>query len=260
MDIIVCIKQVPDTTDIKINNDTNTIIREGVASIINPFDMYAIEEGLQIREKHGGTVTVISMGPPQVESALREALALGVDESILITDRKFAGADTLATSYTLAAAINKIGGYDIIFFGKQAIDGDTAQVGPGVATHLKIPQIAFVKKIEEIADGKITVQRMMEDGYDVIRTKLPVAITVVKDINEPRLPSLRTKMKAKRAEIKTFSFEDLHLDEDMIGLDGSPTFVEKIFTPTIEKNNEIIIGEPEEMAEKLVEKLKEIRN
>jgi electron transfer flavoprotein beta subunit len=260
MDIIVCIKQVPDTTDIKINNDTNTIIREGVASIINPFDMYAIEEGLQIREKHGGSVTVISMGPPQVESALREALALGVDDAILITDRKFAGADTLATSYTLAAAIKKIGGYDIILFGKQAIDGDTAQVGPGVATHLKIPQITFVKKIEEIADGKITAQRMMEDGYDVIRTKLPVVITVVKDINEPRLPSLRTKMKAKRAEIPILSFEDLKLDEDMIGLDGSPTFVEKIFTPRIDKNNEIIKGEPEEMAEKLAAKLKEIQN
>lgn len=260
MDIIVCIKQVPDTADIKINNDTNTIIREGVASIINPFDMYAIEEGLQIREKHGGSVTVISMGPPQVESALREALALGVDEAIMITDRKFAGADTLATSYTLATAIEKIGGYDLILFGKQAIDGDTAQVGPGVATHLKIPQIAFVKKIEKIEDGKITAERMMDDGLDVIRTKLPAVITVVKDINQPRLPSLRTKMKAKRAEIQTFSFEDLDIDEDLIGLDGSPTVVERIFTPKVEKNNEILTGDPDDMADQLAAKLKEISN
>ncbi|MBC8383446.1 MAG: electron transfer flavoprotein subunit beta/FixA family protein [Candidatus Cloacimonetes bacterium] len=258
MNIIVCIKQVPDTTDIKINPEDNTLIREGVESIINPFDMYALEEALRIKEAHGGAVTVISMGPPQVENALREALALGADNAILISDKKFAGSDTLATSYTLSAAIRKLGDYDIILFGKQAIDGDTAQVGPGVASHLDIPQIAFVKEIDSIEDGKIVAHRMMEDGFDVVESQLPIVLTVVKDINEPRLPSLRTKMKAKKAEIPVWTFEDLDLDEKRIGLNGSPTQVEEIYTPTLEKKTMILEGEPEEVAKKLVEYLKEI--
>ena len=258
MNIVVCIKQVPDTTDIKINPEDNTLIREGVESIINPFDMYALEEALRIKEAHGGAVTVISMGPPQVENALREALALGADNAILISDKKFAGSDTLATSYTLSAAIRKLGDYDIILFGKQAIDGDTAQVGPGVASHLDIPQIAFVKEIDSIEDGKIVAHRMMEDGFDVVESQLPIVLTVVKDINEPRLPSLRTKMKAKKAEIPVWTFEDLDLDEKRIGLNGSPTQVEEIYTPTLEKKTMILEGEPEEVAKKLVEYLKEI--
>lgn len=258
MNIIVCIKQVPDTIDIKINPENNTLIREGVASIINPFDMYALEEALRIKEAHGGTVTVISMGPPQVENAMREALALGVDNAILISDKKFAGSDTLATSYTLSAAIRKLGDYDIILFGKQAIDGDTAQVGPGVARHLDIPQIAFVKEIDSIENGKIVAHRMMEDGFDVIESQLPIVLTVVKDINEPRLPSLRTKMKAKKAEIPVWTFEDLDLDEKRVGLNGSPTQVEEIYTPTLEKKTMILEGEPEEVVKKLVEYLKEI--
>ncbi|MBN2017762.1 MAG: electron transfer flavoprotein subunit beta/FixA family protein [Candidatus Cloacimonetes bacterium] len=258
MKIIVCIKQVPDTTDIKINPEHNTLIREGVESIINPFDMYALEEALRIKEAHGGIVTVISMGPPQVEIALREALAIGADNAILISDRKFAGSDTLATSYTLSAAVRKIGDYDIILFGKQAIDGDTAQVGPGVARHLDIPQIAFVKKIDSIDNGKITAHRMMEDGFDVVESRLPIVITVVKDINEPRLPSLRTKMKAKKAEIPVWTFEDLDLDEKRVGLNGSPTWVEKIYTPSLEKKTMMLEGEPEEVAQKLTSYLKEI--
>ena len=258
MDIIVCIKQVPDTTDIKINPENNTLIREGVESIINPFDMYALEEALRIKEAHGGTVTVISMGPPQVEMALREALAIGVDNAILISDKKFAGADTLATSYTLSSAIRKLGDYDIILFGKQAIDGDTAQVGPGVARQLDIPQIAFVKEVDSIEDGKITAHRMMEDGFDVVESQFPIVLTVVKDINEPRLPSLRTKMKAKKAEIPVWTFDDLHLDEAKVGLNGSPTSVEKIFTPTLEKKTMMLDGEPEEVAKKLADYLKEI--
>ena len=258
MNIIVCIKQVPDTIDIKINPENNTLIREGVASIINPFDMYALEEALRIKEAHGGTVTVISMGPPQVENAMREALALGVDNAILISDKKFAGSDTLATSYTLSAAIRKLGDYDIILFGKQAIDGDTAQVGPGVARHLDIPQIAFVKEIDSIEGGKIVAHRMMEDGFDVIESQLPIVLTVVKDINEPRLPSLRTKMKAKKAEIPVWTFDDLGLDEKRVGLNGSPTQVEEIYTPTLEKKTMMLEGEPEEVVKKLVEYLKEI--
>ena len=258
MNIIVCIKQVPDTIDIKINPENNTLIREGVESIINPFDMYALEEALRINEAHGGTVTVLSMGPPQVEGALREVLAIGVDNAILISDKKFAGADTLATSYTLSAAIRKLGDYDIILFGKQAIDGDTAQVGPGVARQLDIPQIAFVKEIDSIEDGKITAHRMMEDGFDVVESQFPIVLTVVKDINEPRLPSLRTKMKAKKAEIPVWTFDDLHLDEAKVGLNGSPTSVEKIFTPTLEKKTMMLDGELEEVAKKLADYLKEI--
>jgi len=259
MNIIVCIKQVPDTTDVKINPEDNTLIREGVESIINPFDMYALEEALRIKEAHGGTVTVISMGPPQVENALREALAIGVDNAILISDKKFAGSDTLATSYTLSAAIRKLGDYDIILFGKQAIDGDTAQVGPGVARHLDIPQIAFVKEIDAIENGKIVAHRMMEDGFDVIESQLPIVLTVVKDINEPRLPSLRTKMKSKKAEIPVWTFEDLDLDEERVGLNGSPTWVEKIYTPTMEKKTMMLEGEPEEVAKKLADYLRELR-
>ena len=259
MNIIVCIKQVPDTTDVKINPEDNTLIREGVESIINPFDMYALEEALRIKEAHGGTVTVISMGPPQVENALREALAIGVDNAILISDKKFAGSDTLATSYTLSTAIRKLGDYDIILFGKQAIDGDTAQVGPGVARHLDIPQIAFVKEIDAIENGKIVAHRMMEDGFDVIESQLPIVLTVVKDINEPRLPSLRTKMKSKKAEIPVWTFEDLDLDEERVGLNGSPTWVEKIYTPTMEKKTMMLEGEPEEVAKKLADYLRELR-
>ncbi|MBL7107827.1 MAG: electron transfer flavoprotein subunit beta/FixA family protein [Candidatus Cloacimonetes bacterium] len=255
MNIIVCIKQVPDTVEIKINPETNTLIREGVESIINPFDMYAIEEGLRIKEKFDGKVTVLSMGPPQVESALREALALGIDDAILLSDEKFAGADTLATSYTLATAIKKIGDFDIIFFGKQAIDGDTAQVGPGVATLLEIPQIVFVRKIESIQNGKILAERITEDGYDVIESTLPIAISVVKEINEPRLPSLRGKMSAKRAEITIWNFDDLNLDEKFVGLNGSPTQVERIFTPKLDKHTEKWNDSPEEMAKKLAEKM-----
>ena len=166
MNIIVCIKQVPDTTEIKIDPKTNTLVREGVESIINPFDLYAIEEAIRLKTRFGGKITAISMGPPQVEKALREAVAIGVDEIILLSDRKFAGSDTWATSLTLSGAIKKIGDYDIILFGQQAIDGDTAQVGPGVAAHLQISQVCFVKKIEDIQDGYITVERLMEDGYD----------------------------------------------------------------------------------------------
>ena len=179
MNIVVCIKQVPDTTDVRIDPATNTLIREGVPSIINPFDMYAIEEALRLREKLGGKVTVISMGPPQVIDALREAISMGVDDAVLLSDRAFAGADTWATSYTLSMGIRKMGGADVILCGKQAIDGDTAQVGPGVAEFLDIPQVTYVKKIEQIDDKKARVWRMTEEGYEVVDTSLPAMFTVV---------------------------------------------------------------------------------
>jgi electron transfer flavoprotein beta subunit len=260
MEIIICIKQVPDTTSIKITPETNTLVREGVKSIINPFDLYAIEEGLRIKDKYGGVVTVLTMGPPQAESALREALAMGADRAILLTDRCFAGADTLATSRTLASAIQKINKFDILLFGKQAIDGDTAQVGPGVATHLGIPQITFVKKIESLENDKIVAERMMEDGYDVIESSLPVALTVVKEINEPRLPSLRGKINAKKAEIITWNLDDLGIDEKIVGLNGSPTQVERIFTPELKKETQKWEGEPEQLAERLANKLRELQS
>ena len=259
MDIIVCIKQVPDTADIRIDPKTNTLIREGVPSIINPFDTYAIEEGVRLKEKYQGKVTVISMGPPQVEDALREAISLGIDEGVLLSDRAFAGADTLATSYTLAEGIKKIGKFDLIICGKQAMDGDTAQVGPGIAEKLNIPHVTYVKKIEEINDGYVQVERLMEEGYEVIKMPLPALITVVKEINEPRMPSLKGKLKAKSTQIITWGAKDLEVDEDRIGLQGSPTQVIKIFTPQLRGKGEMIEGMPSEQVAKLVEKLRETK-
>ena len=256
MNIIVCIKQVPETTDVKIDPKTNTLIREGISSIINPFDTYAIEEGVRLREKFGGKVTVLSMGPPQAQEALREAISVGVDEGILISDRAFAGSDTWATSYTLAKAIEKIGNFDIILCGKQASDGDTAQVGPGISMHLGIPQVTYVKKIEEMKDNVARVERMIEEGFEIIEVPLPCLMTVVKEINEPRLPSLKGKMRAKKAGITTLTVKDLDVDTSRIGLDGSPTKVVKIFTPPPRKGGQILKGETDKVADELVNLLK----
>jgi len=257
MKIVVLIKQVPDTTEVRIDPETNTLVREGVPSIINPFDTYAIEEALRISEKLGegvAEVVVMSMGPPQVETALREALALGVDEAVLLTDRAFAGADTWATSVTLAAGIEKLGDVDVVLCGKQAIDGDTAQVGPGVACLLDIPQVTYVRKIDIEGDTAVA-ERMMEDGYDVVRAKLPCLFTVVKEINEPRLPSLKGKMKARKAEITTWGAADLDVDHAQIGLDGSPTRVVKIFSPEQRSEGEVLEGEPDETVPELVARI-----
>lgn len=260
MNIIVCIKQVPETTEVRINPETNTLIREGVKSIINPFDMYAIEEGMRLKEKFGGKTTVITMGPPQAEAALREAISMGIDEGILVSDRAFAGSDTWATSYTLSCAIKKIsielGGLDIILCGKQASDGDTAQVGPGISTHLDIPQVTYVKKIEEIKGNLARVERMTEEGFDVLETPLPVLFTVVKEINLPRIPSLKGMMRAKQAKIKHWTAKDINADPEYIGLSGSPTNVVKIFTPPARKGGEMLVGEIPEIAAKLVSLLK----
>ncbi len=256
MNIIICIKQVPETTEVRINPETNTLIREGVKSIINPFDMYAIEEGVRLKEKFGGKVTVVTMGPPQADVALREAISLGADEGILICDRAFAGSDTWATSYTLSGAIRKIGQFDLILCGKQASDGDTAQVGPGISTHLNIPQVTYVKKIEEIKDKSMRVERMMEEGFEIIETPLPALLTVVKEINEPRLPSLKGMMRAKQAKITLWTQKELNLDPQQIGLCGSPTQVVKIFTPPARKGGEIIKGEIPEITAQLVDLLK----
>ena len=257
MNIIVCIKQVPDTTNVRIDPVTNTLIREGVESIINPFDMYAIEEAVRTKEKLGGKVIAVTMGPPQAEVALREAVSMGVDEVFLVSDRAFAGSDTWATSYTLAAAIRKIGEYDIIFCGKQAADGDTAQVGPGISVHLDIPQVTYVKKIEEISEKTARVERMTEEGYEVIETSLPVLFTVVKEINTPRIPSLKGKMKAKGTQVQTLGAKDLDVDLHLLGLNGSPTQVVKIFSPPPRSGGEMIAGDTDEVVEKLLDVLKD---
>ena len=256
MNIIVCIKQVPDTNDVKINPETNTLIREGVKSVINPFDENAIEEALRIREIHCGKVTVVTMGPPQAQDALKQAIAMGADDAILLSDRAFAGADTWATSYTIAKSIKKIKDFDLVLFGKQAIDGDTAQVGPGVAEFLDIPQITFAIKIE--LDGStLKVKRQLEESAEVFETKLPAAITVIKQINEPRIPSLKGQMRAKKAVITTWNAADIEAEPEKLGLKGSPTQVVRIFTPPARGKSEILEGEPEVIAQNLFIKLKE---
>ncbi len=253
MKIVVCVKQVPDTTEVKINPETNTLVREGVASIINPFDMYAVEEALRIKEKLSGTVIVLSMGPPQAAESLKELIAMGADEAVLLSDRAFAGSDTLATSFALAKGIEKIGGVDLILCGKQAIDGDTAQVGPEVAEKLGVPHITYVKKVNEISDQEITVERMNEDGFERVQAPLPALLTVVKEINEPRLPSLKGKMRAKSAQIPIWNAEMIGAPTDKIGLNGSPTWVKRIFIPELKCQGEIFEGTPEEQVKSLVD-------
>jgi electron transfer flavoprotein beta subunit len=259
--IAVCIKQVPETTEVKINPETNTLIREGVASITNPFDEFAVEEALLTKEKYGGEVHVLTMGPPQAMEVLKNALAVGSDKVYLLSDRAFAGADTLATAYTLAKAIEKIGGVDLVICGKQAIDGDTAQVGPGIATRLGIPQLTYVSKVREIdlANKRIVVERMLENGREVVASSLPALITVVKDINEPRLPSLLGIKKAAKAQIPTWTAKDISVDENRAGLKGSPTWVSKIFTPEARGGGEVLKGELSEVVPLLVNKLMETK-
>lgn len=259
MKIVVCVKQVPESTDVKINPETNTLVREGVASVTNAFDEFAIEEGLLTKEKYGGEVHVISMGPPQAVEVLKNALAVGSDKAYLLSDRAFAGADTLATAYTLSKAVEKIGDVDLVICGKQAIDGDTAQVGPGIATRLGIPQLTYVCKVREIdlAKKKIVVERMLENGKEVVESSLPALITVVKDINEPRLPSLLGIKRASKAQIPTWGLKDLPIDENRTGLKGSPTWVVKIFSPEARGGGEVLKGELPVVVPLLVEKLME---
>jgi electron transfer flavoprotein beta subunit len=256
MDIIVCIKQVPDTTEVRINPETNTLVREGVPSIVNPFDENAVEAALQLKEKHGGKVTVITMGPPQAAEALKTTIAMGADEVVLVSDRAFAGSDTWATSYTLSQTIKKLGHYDLIICGKQAIDGDTAQVGPGIAEWLGIPQVTFAVKVE-INGQTALVERMLEEVNEKIECPLPAVITVVKQMNEPRLPSLKGMMRAKKAEVKMMNAAQIEGDPKNLGLNGSPTNVVRIFTPPHKGGGEILSGEAGEIVDNLLAKLKE---
>lgn len=256
MKIVVCIKLVPAVTDVKIDPETGTLIRDGLESEVNPFDMYAIEEAIRLKEKHGGQVIAISMGPPQAEYALREALALGCDEAILLTDKKFAGADTLATSYTLSAAIRKIEMFDLIICGHKTTDGDTGQVGPGLAEWLNIPHVSYVRKILQVTDDTIIVERSMDSFYEEIETPQPCLITVTKEINVPRLPSFRRKIQARRMAIRIWSSEDLN-GEGLFGLEDSPTRVIRVFHPPPRSGGEMLHGNPRRQVEQLISKLKE---
>ena len=258
MNIFVCIKQVPDAKDVRLDPETNTLAREGVQSIINPYDRHALEEAVRLKEKYSGTVTVISMGPPQAEVILREAVSCGADQGILVSDRAFAGADTLATTYTIAMAIKKSGTPDLVLCGKQAIDGDTAQVGPGLAERLNMPYVTCVKKINDFDNDTLLLDRMMDDGYDELEVRLPALLTVIKEINTPRLPSLKGKMKAKKIEITTLSAEDIGADSTQLGLTGSPTWVVNVFSPEFKGERSMIAGSVDEQVVQLTEKLTEL--
>ncbi len=259
MNIIVCLKQVPGTTQVKIDPQTNTLIRQGIKNIINPFDTYALEEGVRIKERYGGKVTAISMGPPQAEEILREAISTGADEAVLLSDSAFAGADTLATSCTLGRAIEKIQQYDLIICGRQTIDGDTGQVGPELAETLGIPFIAYVSKIEEMSDRHMRVLRTVEDGHEIIETPLPAVVTVAKAVNVLRLPSLRGLARAKSAAIPIWTTQDLGADKNMVGLAGSATRVIKIFFPQRARHCEILEGSPESQTAILLARLRDAR-
>ncbi len=231
MKIIVCIKQVPDTVEVKIDPKTGTLIRDGVPSIINYDDKTGIEAALQLKEQLGGTVTVVSMGPPQAEVALREALAMGCDEAYLVSAREFGGSDTYATSGILAGAVNTLG-YDLIITGRQAIDGDTAQVGPQLAEKLSIPQVSYVEEVFEATEEYVVVKRQFESGYHKVKIQTPCLLTAIAELAEPRYMSVRGIVEAYEKEIKTIGFEDIKdgLELDMIGLKGSPTNVYQSFT------------------------------
>jgi len=255
MKIAVCIKQVPETQDVRLDPVTHTLKREGIKSIINPFDLYALEEGLRVKESQGGTVTVLTMGPPQAEEALREALGFGADGAVLLSDRAFAGADTWATALTLAKAIEKLGGADLIFTGKQAIDGDTAQVGPMLAAIMNISLASWARKVSFTADGKVEVERLLDHGYDAVEVALPALITVVKEINEPRLPSFKAKLKAKKEPIPVWGLADLGLNAEEVGLAGSFTQVVKVFPPPARGQSETWEGSAQELAGRLWQRL-----
>lgn len=262
MKICVCIKQVPSTTEVKINPETNTLVRAGVESQINPFDLYALEEAVRVKERlaeqgEEATVTVMTMGIPQAEEALREALSLGADDAVLVSDRPFAGSDTWATSYAVAMALKRIEP-DLVFCGMQAIDGDTGQVGPGIAVHLDYAIAAYVAKIETIEKKKIVVKRLVEDGYERVSVKLPAVLTVVKEINEPRTASLRGKMKAKKAEIPVWKAADLEAPVEKLGLAGSPTQVVKVFTPPHREGGIKWEGDAPDLTDKMVGLLKDL--
>jgi len=260
--IISCIKQVPDTTQVQIDPVTNTLIRDGIPFIVNPYDSHALEESLRLKDRYRFKAVALSMGPPNAEATLRRALCLGVDEAILLSDRAFGGADTLATSNVLAAAIRRLHQQEevgIVFCGKQTIDGDTAQVGPGIAVRLGFSQLTLVDRIEQVdlIRRRIRVRRKLEGRYEIVEASLPAMITVVRELNRPRYPKVPMRLAAASAEVQVWNNEILGLDVNSIGLKGSPTWVSRIFSPEREKG-EIIgdgLGDPAGTARMLVERL-----
>lgn len=239
MNTIVCIKQVPGTSKVEVDEKTGVLKRDGIDTKMNPYDLYALETAFNIKEKKGGSISVISMGPPQAMEVIKEAFSMGADNGVLISDRKFAGADVLATSYTISQGIRKTGDFDLIICGKQTTDGDTAQVGPEIAEYLGIPHVANVRKILEVENDYITVEMDMPNTVEIVEVKYPCLLTVEKDIFEPRLPSYRKKIESKNREINVISLSDFEdKDENKYGLNGSPTQVERIFPPESNSSHE----------------------
>jgi electron transfer flavoprotein beta subunit len=257
VNIVVCIKHIPDAATIRFEPGTSTVDLTGATWIINPMDEYALEEGLRLKEKLGGKVTAITVGPRASEEVIRTAIALGVDEGVLVSDPLLDGGDAYVTAYVLAQAVNKIGPVHLVLFGKSSSDSDTAWTGPAVAEFLGLPQVTFVKKIEEINETKARVQRMTEEGYDIIETSLPAVITVVKEINEPRLPSLKGKMKAKSYKVPTWTAADLGLEPSRVGKPGAKCEIIKVWVPEARKGGTVFQGEPAEVASQLVRALKD---
>ena len=250
MRIVVPIKQVPETNAVKMDEQTGTMIREGVEAIVNPLDLYAIEIAIRLREEHGGEAVCVSMGPPKALSAIREAISMGIDSGILISDKAFAGSDTWATSYVLAAAIRRMGDCDLILCGERATDGDTGQVGPGIAAWLDLPVLSYVGKVESAADGVCRVQRLVEDGHEVLEADLPCVLTVVKEVADPRLPTLRGKQRARRTDVPVWGAADLDVEEGNLGLGGSPTRVVKIFRPSVARDcTKVVAGDEQAVGE-----------
>jgi electron transfer flavoprotein beta subunit len=260
MEIIVCIKQVPGTSKVQVDPVTGVLIRDGIDTKMNPYDLFALETALKLKEQNGGHVKVISMGPAQALEVIREAFMMGADDGLLVSDRKFAGADVLATSYTLSQGIRKMGDFDIIITGKQTTDGDTAQVGPEIAEYLEIPHIANVLKILEVTGEDITMEMDMPDTVEVVKIKFPCLISVEQDIYQPRLPSFKRKIETKDRQIRIICLNDMEdKDEKKYGLSGSPTQVERIFPPDENADKETWEGEGEELADRISEKLKELK-
>jgi electron transfer flavoprotein beta subunit len=255
MRIVACIKQVPDTADVRIHPERGTLIREGVRSILNPLDEHAVEAAVALRERTGGEAIALSMGPPQADATVREALARGCDRGVLLTDRAFSGADTWATSYTLARAVQAIGGVRLVLCGKQAIDGDTAQVGPAMAAHLGWPQGTYVRRIDELSEDRAVVERLTDWGDETLSIGLPAVLTVLKDLNVPRLPSLASQMKARRSEIERWGPDAIGGDAAQFGLSGSPTRVVRVFAPPPRGECVVWDSEPEDAADRLVDAL-----
>jgi len=260
MNIIVCIKQVPETNKVAVDPVTGVLLRNGAESKMNPYDLYALETAFQLREKHGGKISVITMGPPQAKKVIKEAFSMGADEGTLITDRRFGGADVLATSYTLAQGIRKMGEYNLILCGKQTTDGDTAQVGPEISEWLKIPSVSNVRKILQVDPNTITVEMEMPKDIEIVKVKFPCLLSVDKDIFQPRLPSYIKKQATKDREIKLLTLNDMEdTDERHYGLNGSPTQVQRIFPPESNTHREIWRDEPKELVNRLFQKIEELK-